>query len=98
MTGEWPADMIDHKNRDRTDNRWENLREATRSQNNANRRASSTHGFKGATFNRRQGRWMAQTKVNGKRVYLGYYDTPEEAHAAYVAAAERYFGEFARAA
>jgi hypothetical protein len=98
MTGAWPVDMIDHKNGRRADNRWENLREATRSQNNANKGAFSAHGFKGATYNKRQGRWLAQIKANGRRHYLGYYDTPEEAHAAYAAAAIRHFGEFARAA
>lgn len=98
MTGEWPSADVDHKNRDRRDNRWENLRAATRSQNNANRVTTASHGFKGATYNKRQGRWAAQTKFKGKPVYLGYYDTPEEAHAAYLAAAERLWGEFARAA
>lgn len=58
----------------------------------------SSHGFKGATYNRRQGRWMAQITVGRQRHYLGYFDTPGEAHAAYMAAATRHFGEFARAA
>lgn len=98
MTGAWPAAFIDHKNRDRADNRWANLREATKSQNGANQAPRSAHGFKGATYNKRQGRWVAQAKINGKPVYLGYHDTPEEAHEAYMAAMTAHFGEFARAA
>lgn len=96
VTGDWPAADVDHKNRDRGDNRWANLRAATRSQNNANMAVRSTHGFKGATPV--NGRWMAQTKYNGRQIYLGLFDTPEEAHAAYMAAAERLWGNFARAA
>lgn len=98
MTGEWPKGDVDHKNRDRLDNRWENLREATRSQNNANRPGGRPHGLKGAFFYKARGRWMSKIDVNRKQIYLGYYDTAEEAHAAYMAAAVHYFGDFARAA
>jgi hypothetical protein len=99
MTGEMPTCDIDHINGDRADNRWANLRLATRSQNNANakRRADNTSGFKGVTFNKRRNGWQAQIKLTGRNYNLGCFITPEEAHAAYrVAAAER-FGQFARA-
>lgn len=98
MTGEWPEADVDHVNGDRLDNRWKNLREATRSQNNANRRATIDKGLKGTSYNIRRGRWMAKINVNHQQIYLGYFDTAEEAHAAYVAAARLHYGEFARAA
>lgn len=90
--GAWPDGVIDHINGNRSDNRICNLREATRAQNNANARVRSdnTSGLKGVSP--LHGRWAAQ--AGG--VYLGLFDTPEEAHAAYVAAAKERFGNFAR--
>jgi hypothetical protein len=88
---------IDHKDRDTLNNQKANLRPCTTSQNGANckRRETNTTGFKGV---RRNGsRYMARIKVNGRELYLGTYDTPEEAHQVYMAAARKYFGEFARA-
>lgn len=94
--GRWPAEQIDHMNGIRLDNRLSNLREATQSQNNANRPPVS--GLKGVYFHKRAGRWAAQIKQDGEVTYLGLHDTPQQAHAAYCEAAERLFGEFARAA
>lgn len=100
VTGSWPIDQIDHINLIRTDNHWANLREATRSQNYANRRPYVTNksGHKGVSWFKRDGRWRAAIVVNRKCTHLGLFDTREEAHAAYVAAAKFYFGEFARSA
>lgn len=96
--GHMPEAEIDHINGDPSDNRLCNLRSADRSQNGRNRRISSnsTTGFKGVT--RRYGRFMACIRHNGKLIYLGDFDTPEEGHAAYVKAATERFGEFARSA
>jgi hypothetical protein len=96
--GEWPEGEIDHINGDGFDNRISNLRLATRSQNNMNVRAhrDSTSGLKGAYWDKRSRTWLAQIRLNGKQHYLGKYDTAEEAHAAYCAAAERLHGAFAR--
>lgn len=98
-TGEWPASNIDHANGNRADNRWSNLRLASQSQNIANARlyATNTTGFKGVS-KRQNGRYYSTIKVNGKSRCLGHFDTPEAAHAAYVIAAEKAFGEFSRAA
>ena len=98
MTGEWPKHQIDHINGSKGDNRFSNLREATPSQNhgNTNRPSSNTSGFKGVCFHRGLGRWVAYIRVRKKKMHLGCFDTPEAAHSAYVVAAEKHFGGFAR--
>lgn len=98
MTGEWPKRDIDHKNGIPGDDRWENLRQATESQNIANGRLrrNNTSGYKGVSKDTKtHGKWRAQIKKDGKFVALGSFFTPEEAHAAYVKAALQLFGEFA---
>lgn len=93
--GSFPPFQIDHKNCVKDDNRLENLREATREEQNANKRGWRA-GLKGCY--RKRGKWEAQIKRNGRSVYLGTFDTEEIAHAAYAAAAKLLFGEFARVA
>lgn len=95
--GEWPQGIIDHRDGDKTNNRIENLRAATLAQNaaNAKRPVHNTSGFKGAWFHGRDRRWVANIKVDRKTKYLGSFDTREEAHAAYMAAARSLHGEFA---
>jgi hypothetical protein len=88
---------VDHINGDRTDNRRDNLRVATKAQNTSNKAAIVAHGFKGVVF-MPNGRYKAQITAQRKTHYLGIFETPEEAHAAYVAAANQHFGEYARAA
>lgn len=99
VTGEWPEDEVDHINGVGTDNRWVNLRAASRAQNGRNKRLprNNTSGFKGVTFCHRDRLWLAQLEVAGKHYFLGRHRTPEKAHAAYLAAARKYYGEFARA-
>lgn len=97
--GHWPKTDVDHKNGDRYDNRIDNLRLATRTLNNANSKKpkNNTSGFKGVYWHAQRGKWCAGIRSNGKTRYLGLFPTPEMAHDAYVAAAGRLFGEFARA-
>lgn len=85
---------------DRLDNRIQNLRIASHAQNamNGRRRSTNTAGLKGVYVCKPTGRYIAQIVVDGANHYLGTHDTAEAAHAAYVAAAERLHGEFARAA
>lgn len=95
MTGWWPKDQIDHKNRIRHDNKWLNLREASQTENSQNQSVSfsKTNELKGAYEHK--GMWMSTIMVFGNKIDLGYFGTAEEAHAAYVKAANSYFGEFA---
>jgi hypothetical protein len=99
MTGEWPSAYVDHCDGNGLNNRWENIRQATASENLANSklRLNSTSGFKGATWHRRVGRWQSSIKKDGRSFYLGLFDTPEEAHEAYMTKAIELFGAFARA-
>lgn len=92
-----PPLTVDHANQNKLDNRIENLREATHQQQRANtkRTTRNTTGLKGVTKANASGKHVAMIGVDGENVYLGCYTTAEEAHAAYVKAAEEIFGEFA---
>lgn len=92
----WPTNDIDHINGVKDDNRIVNLREATRSQNLANRR-TLRNGLKGVCYDKKNGRWIAQVSANKQIVFRQLFDTEEEAHRAYLKAAKLHHGEFARA-
>jgi hypothetical protein len=89
VTGREPRE-IDHVNRDGKDNRWSNLRTCTHSQNGSNSPARGKN-LKGTWF---QGKWKAEIRVRGKRLYLGCFPTEEAAHAAYCEAGRKVFGAF----
>jgi hypothetical protein len=91
--GFWSDQELDHKNRDRSDNRISNLRTATRSQNIFNSTGRLRKApFKSVQF--RNGKWRARISVARKRIHLGYFPTAEEASEAYQIAAVRYYGEY----
>lgn len=90
------SNEIDHKDGNPLNNQRGNLRSATKSQNAMNRKSNNKLGFKGVTYSKAAQRWQAQIQANGKKRYLGSFDTPEEAHEAYCEAANEHFGEFAR--
>lgn len=96
--GEWPTHHIDHINGNCSDNRLANLRSATRSQNLSNSRVrkDSTTGRKGVSFHRQVGKWVAYVNHQGKRFYLGLFDSPEAAALARDTKARELHGEFAR--
>ena len=87
---------VDHKNRNKLDNRISNLRISTRAQNmgNIGARKKNSHGFKGIYFHRGIQRWAAN--IGSPTKYLGSFKTKNEAAAAYNAAAKKYFGKFAK--
>lgn len=98
VTGSFPPQEIDHENQNGLDNRWTNLREASRSQNCMNRRAFSnkiTSAHKGIVKDRHG--WRARIQVDGRRLHLGRFDSEQKAVDAYRCAAIAHFGEFARA-
>lgn len=99
MVGEFPAaDLdVDHINGNKADNRWANLRLATRAQNatNAKQRAHSASPVHGVTWDAARGKWRAQIRVDGRKINLGRYDDIEAARRAYVAASTRHHGAFA---
>lgn len=97
MVGQWPEEEIDHVNGNPSDNRWSNLRPATRSENAANRgvQKNSKTGIKGV-FPAKNGRFAAQVAMNGQVHKIGEFDTLEQACAARVEASNKVQGEFAR--
>ena len=94
-----PDDMfVDHINGDGLDNRRANLRIATASQNQHNKRKYNNNksGFKGVSWHNSGKKWCAQIRLNGKSIYLGLFDNPEDAHAAYCEASSKIHGEYGR--
>jgi hypothetical protein len=96
--GRWPVGDIDHVNMLRSDNRPENLREATRAQNmhNTTAQRNSKSGVKGVSRQTGCNRWAVKIRANGKNLYLGLYEDLELAKFVYECAARKYHGEFAR--
>lgn len=89
---------VDHINNNKLDNRKENLRVCTRSENMRNRGKNKNNksGYKGVSWFARDSCWTAGIKHNGKRIYLGLFDNPADAHEAYKKAALRLHGDFAK--
>lgn len=90
------TDHIDDN--DTLNNQRYNLRPCTRSQNQANRgrRADNTSGYKGVTWNKAKGKWIAQIRVYGKQIHIGNFVTAEKAARAYDGFAQMHFGKFAK--
>jgi len=87
MTGNLPKQDIDHINGNKKDNRWENLRDVSRAENLHNQRKSNKNnisGYLGVSVKR--SKYQARIVAEGKCQSLGVFDTPEEAHEAYIKA------------
>ncbi len=103
MNGAIPDGMeVDHIDCDPSNNAISNLRLATSSQQKMNKRVQGNNraGLKGAFYHamHKGKKWRSQIKVDGRVIFLGYFETKYEAHEAYGLACVKYFGEFARAA
>ena len=88
-TGSWPTGEVDHRDGNRTNNRWANLRDVTTQINAQNKRNPMAHnkvGLLGVSWNKKDCAFTARLKVNGRYLSLGYYRTPEAAHEAYLKA------------
>lgn len=99
QTGEWPEHGVDHKDLDKTNDRWDNLREATYGQNNCNRdiRKDNSTGVRGVGWSRNSAinPYVARIRKDGTQINLGAYPTLQEAAKVRRAAEIKYFGEFA---
>lgn len=92
--GVWPIDIVDHEDRDKTNNKISNLREATPAQNQYNKAGYGAYP-KGVTWRNRYDKpWQAKIRVDGVRYHLGSFATMPEAHEAYLLAALEYHGDF----
>ena len=85
----------DHKDRNGLNNTRDNIRIATRSQNQANTRHTNQTGFRGTYLSRQPDTWYAQARIGGKLTHLGTFSRPVDAAKAYDEAILREFGEFA---
>jgi len=86
----------DHINHDSLDNRKENLRKASRSQNACNMRISvNTSGFRGVSWSKSNKKWQAQIKIHQRPIHLRFYEAKEDAARAYDNAAIIHHGDFA---
>jgi hypothetical protein len=93
VMGSWPAHFLDHKDMDRSNNRFGNLREVTNKQNMENKHTQSncTSGFMGVTWDKRRSKWYAHIKTDGIMRNLGFFHDFNEAKAARLAAERKYF-------
>jgi len=98
--GRWPENEIDHVDGNPSNNKIENLREATRLQNSYNRSAqkNNKHGSKGVFWSKHKQRWHARIGHNGKKIHIGYFKAQDDAIAAYTLKAQELHGEFWRGA
>ena len=87
------TNYIDHINGNTLDNRLENLRSVTPAENSRNRSDSRLSVYTGVTYRKHVDRWVAKTKVDGKFIHLGYFESPEEAGMAYDRATLYYHGD-----
>lgn len=96
VTGEWPTMDIDHKDGDRSNNAFSNLRLATKGQNQWNKKAlPGSSGVKGVSWVKAVGKWRGMVGIGGKRIHVGLFKTLIEAEAAVKAKREELHGEFA---
>lgn len=95
VTGRWPIG-IDHKDRDKRNNKWSNLREANQHENGGNTKLCSrnTSGHRGVFWNKCAKKWEAQIKIRGRSTVIGRFESKEAASKAYTERAIEHFGSY----
>ena len=96
-TKKWPTGKIDHIDCNPSNNKWDNLREATQQDNTRNQtpQKGKTSVYKGVCYDKRNRNWTAQSKISGKKYHLGSFASETDAATAYNIFAKRHFGDFA---
>lgn len=96
MTGNLPENILDHRNTNKADNKWKNIREATTSQNSQNQGIikTNTSGYRGVGWFKPKGKWRARLIYLGTEYHLGYFSSKEEAVKVYEDKAKELHGEF----
>ena len=97
MTGKFPKDCIDHINRVPDDNRWCNLRDATKGENNQNRiklSSINTSGYLGVHWCKRDKVFIARINLNNVRLLLGRFDNALDAYNCYLKAKKEHHSFF----
>ena len=96
LLNKYLPEVVDHKDRDKLNNLYENLRGCSKSENERNRGLyiTNTSGYKGVWFHVQREKWCAEITVDGKSYKLGLFTSPEGAAEAYNEASEKYHGEF----
>lgn len=90
VTGDEPPVIVDHKDRDPSNNKWKNFRSASKSQNNMN-----SDRLRGVRFDANRGKWHARIQKDGRQIFLGRFDTESAARLARQSAELKFYGEFA---
>src|SRR5262245_27019255 len=98
MTGDWPSQKVDHRNGNRADDSWSNLRAADDQQNAMNQKTpkNNTSGCKGVHWQSNIDKWAARISFQSRRINLGFFKEKEDAIAARKRAEQIHFGEWAR--
>ena len=96
--GTLPKNQLDHINEIKTDNRIENLREATHSQNmrNYTHNVKNTSGYKNVVWSKKSSKWQVGLRVNGKKKHIGLFNSINEAVEAAQSARQQFHGAFAK--
>lgn len=97
MIGKFPKNEVDHINGKRSDNKWKNLREATRNENcrNTKKPKNNTSGIKGISYRNSSKKWHVYITHNKKKIHLGFFEKKEDAIKARKLAEIKYHGAFA---
>ena len=95
VAGPSAGECVDHRNRDKLDNRYSNLRICSRGENNRNVGPRGRSKYKGVCWSKQKGKWLSRIKLDGVSRHIGFFDSETDAAAAYNRLSHEYHGEFA---